>query len=331
MPESAHVAVLIWGTGKTEAPPGTREGASDLGGGEGTRTPNPLLPRENGKALDRHTVTRFINRAGTAAGLGHINPHQLRHTLATQAINRGRSLEAIAAMLGHKSMDMTLVHAKIANRTVADEYFAVADQVEALYARPAQLPADALGPNMAHLSREYSRLLGNGYCTRRAAMDCVYETVCESAPSSRPPSPSAPPCTPSATTPPPRARPAAPRSTTTCSPASTTTRPLDTRYLHNADVRMFRSVRGSGRTGRLVNVHGRVLTYQGSGAGRSPDIERPSATHPRWTSVTPWQGTVTPRTYLAPERSPGTYRHANDSPSAPHTESPCWSGLSPLR
>jgi site-specific recombinase XerD len=62
---------------------------------------NPLLlPRENGRPLDRHTVTRMINKAGTAAGLPHIHPHQLRHTLATQAINRGMSLEAIAALLG---------------------------------------------------------------------------------------------------------------------------------------------------------------------------------------------------------------------------------------
>jgi site-specific recombinase XerD len=47
-----------------------------------------LLPRENGRALDRHTVTRFLNKAGAAAGLEHIHPHQLRHTLATQAIVR---------------------------------------------------------------------------------------------------------------------------------------------------------------------------------------------------------------------------------------------------
>ncbi|MDO5737580.1 MAG: tyrosine-type recombinase/integrase [Propionibacteriaceae bacterium] len=139
-----------------------------------------LLPRENGKALDRHTVTRFINKAGAAAGLGHIHPHQLRHTLATQAINRGMSLEAIAAMLGHKSMDMTLVYAKIANRTVAEEYFTVAAKVDALYAHPAQLAADDLGPNMARLNREHSRMLGNGYCTRPKVMDCVYETICES-------------------------------------------------------------------------------------------------------------------------------------------------------
>ena len=99
-----------------------------------------LLPRENGRALDRHTVTRMINRAGAAAGLPHIHPHQLRHTLATQAINRGMSLEAIAALLGHRSLDMTLRYAKIASRTVADEYFAVSEKVEALYGQPAQLP-----------------------------------------------------------------------------------------------------------------------------------------------------------------------------------------------
>ncbi len=138
-----------------------------------------LLPRENGRALDRHTVTRMINKAGAAAGLGHIHPHQLRHTLATQAINRGMSLEAIAAMLGHRSLDMTLRYAKIANRTVADEYFAVTDKVDALYAQAQPLSADALGPKMARLRREHHRHLGNGYCTRPAELDCAFESICE--------------------------------------------------------------------------------------------------------------------------------------------------------
>lgn len=113
---------------------------------------NPLLlPRENGKPVDRHAVTRYLNKAGVAAGLPHLHPHVLRHTLATQAINRGMSLEAIAAMLGHRSLDMTLRYAKIANRTVAEEYFAVTDKVEALYGQPPVLPADAIGPKMARL------------------------------------------------------------------------------------------------------------------------------------------------------------------------------------
>jgi len=141
---------------------------------------NPLLlPRESGSALDRHTVTRLINKAGQAAGLPHIHPHQLRHTLATQAINRGMTLEAIAALLGHRSLDMTLRYAKIANRTVADEYFAVTEKVESLYQQGQPLPADTIGPRMARLRREHHRLLGNGYCTRPPELDCAFEAICE--------------------------------------------------------------------------------------------------------------------------------------------------------
>src|SRR5438874_9480553 len=86
--------------------------------------------------------------------------HRLRHTLATQAINRGMSLEAIAALLGHRSMDMTMTYARIADRTVADEYFAVTAKVEALYGKARSLPADAEGPAMARLRREHHRMLG---------------------------------------------------------------------------------------------------------------------------------------------------------------------------
>ena len=74
---------------------------------------------------------------------------------------------------------MTLRYAKIANRTVADEYFAVTDKVDALYGQPAAPPADAIGPKMARLRREHHRLLGNGYCTRPPELDCAFESICE--------------------------------------------------------------------------------------------------------------------------------------------------------
>jgi site-specific recombinase XerD len=141
---------------------------------------NPLLlPRENGKPCSRHNVTAYLNKAAGAAGIGHVHPHQMRHTRPTQAINRGMSLEAIAALLGHHSLDMTLRYAKIANRTVADEYFAVTEKVEALYGKPPVLPADTLGPGMAKIRRDHFRMLGNGHCTRPPELDCAFESVCE--------------------------------------------------------------------------------------------------------------------------------------------------------
>ena len=139
-----------------------------------------LMFTDRGRPIPGRRIDYAVQAAARAAGIGHVTPHQLRHTLATQAINNGMSLEAIAALLGHTSMSMTLTYARISDRTVADEYFAVTTQVESLYAKNrSSLPAEAEGPNMRRLRGETTRLLGNGYCTRPAALDCRYETICE--------------------------------------------------------------------------------------------------------------------------------------------------------
>ena len=139
-----------------------------------------LLFTDRGRSMPGSRVDKAVRNAASAAGIGHVTPHQLRHTLATQAINRGMSLEAIAALLGHRSMSMTLTYARIADRTVADEYFAVSEKVEALYLAEPSLPGDAEGPNMRRLRNEANRrLLGNGHCSRPRDVGCRYETICE--------------------------------------------------------------------------------------------------------------------------------------------------------
>jgi site-specific recombinase XerD len=138
-----------------------------------------LVERNDGQPFDRRTIHRYVTTIATRAGIGHVHPHQLRHTLATQAINRGMSLEAIAALLGHRTMRMTLVYARISDRTVADEYFRVTQAVEANYRTTEPLPANVEGNNMRRLAADHRRLLGNGHCTRPAALDCNFETICE--------------------------------------------------------------------------------------------------------------------------------------------------------
>jgi site-specific recombinase XerD len=145
---------------------------------EPTRT-GLLVERNDGQPFDRRTIHRYVATVAQRAGVGHVHPHQLRHTLATQAINRGMSLEAIAALLGHRTMRMTLVYARISDRTVADEYFRVTEAVEASYRTSEPVPATAEGTNMRRLAADHRRLLGNGHCTRPAALDCNFETICE--------------------------------------------------------------------------------------------------------------------------------------------------------
>jgi len=91
------------------------------------------------------------------------------------------SPDAIAALLGHKTLAMTMVYARIADKTVAEEYFAVTEKVEALYDWLRQLDANDEGSEMRKLRGEmHRRMLGNGYCARPVEMDCHFESICES-------------------------------------------------------------------------------------------------------------------------------------------------------
>jgi site-specific recombinase XerD len=129
--------------------------------------------------FNRWLVARVVTRVGRAAGV-KAHPHQLRHTLATQAINRGMRLEAIASLLGHRSMDMTLTYARITDRVVADEYEAISAKIDALYGQAQKLAAELETVSMARLRREaHARMLGNGLCTRPVELECRMESACE--------------------------------------------------------------------------------------------------------------------------------------------------------
>ena len=139
-----------------------------------------LVERDDGQPFDRRTIHRYVATIAKRAGIGHVHPHQLRHTLATQSINRGMSLEAIAALLGHRSMDMTLTYARISDDTVADAYFKVTEAVEAqYYGRSGPALAITSTSRAKAPASDHRRLLANGHCTRPALLDCAFESVCE--------------------------------------------------------------------------------------------------------------------------------------------------------
>lgn len=150
------------------------------------KKPYDFLFASHGFRLGRGKVTLAVERIGKAAGIKeHISPHRLRHTLATLAINRGMPLESIAALLGHRSLSMTMVYARIGNRTVQQEYSQVSEHLEEICNRVDLLnrqPALVEGAQMRRLRQDHWRMLGNGYCTRPDGVPCEYETICESCP-----------------------------------------------------------------------------------------------------------------------------------------------------
>jgi integrase len=139
----------------------------------GPSTTGLLVERNDHQPFDRRTIHRYVVAAGRRAGIDHVHPHALRHTLATQCINRGMSLEAIAALLGHRSPRMTLVYARIADTTVAEQYFNATRAVET------ENVTASSGGDTRRASDVHRRLLGNGHCTRPLELDCRFQTICE--------------------------------------------------------------------------------------------------------------------------------------------------------
>ena len=140
----------------------------------GPTTTGLLVERDDHQPFDRRTIHRYVQAVARRGGIEHVHPHQLRHTLATQCLNRGMSLEAIAALLGHRSPRMTLVYARIADTVVADQYFTATRAVE----------TEAIASKPTHTTERdtaarHRRLLGNGHCTRPLELDCRFHTICE--------------------------------------------------------------------------------------------------------------------------------------------------------
>jgi integrase len=150
------------------------------------KEPYDFLFTSHGYRLGRGKVALAVERIGKAAGIKeHIAPHRLRHTLATLAVNRGMPLESIAALLGHRSLSMTMVYARIGNWTVQQEYSQISQHLEELSRTVVPYPGELAlveGNQMRRLRKDHWRMLGNGYCTRPDGVPCEYETICESCP-----------------------------------------------------------------------------------------------------------------------------------------------------
>jgi integrase/recombinase XerC len=60
-----------------------------------------------GEALQERGIQKLLAGVAKAAGIGHVTPHQLRHTAGKTLLDNGATLPEVAAFLGHSSLEVT--------------------------------------------------------------------------------------------------------------------------------------------------------------------------------------------------------------------------------
>jgi hypothetical protein len=145
---------------------------------------------ERGRRIGPARIQQGLARAVEACGLlgadGHplrVVAHQLRHTWATELVNAGMSLQALMALLGHRTPEMTIRYARLASPTLRAAY----DEAMGKVARQIPLAPTGRVPVPDRISWLTAEMLktrvAHGFCAREPAAEaCPYANVCETCP-----------------------------------------------------------------------------------------------------------------------------------------------------
>ena len=78
-----------------------------------------VTERKPYRQMTKCAIEKVIRQlAGRSFVDKHVTPHILRHTTATQAVNNGMPIEDVSRLLGHASVNTTMIYAKVSTEKI---------------------------------------------------------------------------------------------------------------------------------------------------------------------------------------------------------------------
>lgn len=78
------------------------------------------------KRLSKQAIEQLFRNIGKRARVDKVHPHRFRRTFATNALNKGMPIQHVQKILGHTSMDTTMVYCSVDNDSIKLEHKKVA-------------------------------------------------------------------------------------------------------------------------------------------------------------------------------------------------------------
>jgi site-specific recombinase XerD len=72
--------------------------------------------------LTKSGIEKIIHILGDRAGIKDAYPHRIRHTFATDALNRGMPVTDLQVLMGHESIDTTTIYAKASQLSISTNH-----------------------------------------------------------------------------------------------------------------------------------------------------------------------------------------------------------------
>lgn len=85
-----------------------------------------LFTNRNHYGMTKGNIETLLRKIGKRAGVNKVHPHRFRRTFATNAINKGMPVQYVQKILGHKSLNTTMIYCNLDEDNIKMEHRRVA-------------------------------------------------------------------------------------------------------------------------------------------------------------------------------------------------------------